>query len=94
MKTFRRRVRSVASTLLFVACIACAFASSVAAQTPAPDDGGTDVFGNMPGATILLVPIVLGGAYYVSRRLGPRDDGSTTRREGAVSRTLARTKKR
>ncbi len=85
----RRAMGRVASTLLLVACIALTTASVAYAQSPAPDDGGTDVFGNMPGAVILLVPIVIGGALYVSRRLSPRDDEAASgRREGAVSRAL------
>jgi len=60
------------------------------AQSPAPDDAGPDIFGNMPGAIVLLVPLVLFGAWYISRRLGPPDDDADSgRREGAVSRTLS-----
>ena len=79
---------------MLIACIALTGVTAAYAQSPAPDDGGTDVFGNMPGAVILLIPILIGGALYISRKLGPQDDEATSgRREGAVSRTLARTKK-
>ena len=90
MTTFRRTVGRIASTLLLAACIALTGVTTAYAQSPAPDDAGTDIFGNMPGAVILLVPVLIGGALYISRRLGPRDDEATsTRREGAVSRALA-----
>ena len=79
---------------MFIVGVALAMASTAYAQSPAPDQTGPDVFGNMPGAVLLLVPIVIGGALYVSRKLGPRpDESASTRREGAVSRTLARSKR-
>ncbi|MEX2393869.1 MAG: hypothetical protein WD826_05260 [Actinomycetota bacterium] len=52
---------------------------------------GPNIWGNMPGAIVLLIPIVIGGAIYLGRRLSrsdPTDDAP--KREGAVSRTLAR----
>jgi hypothetical protein len=92
MKT-RRTMGRIASTLLLIACFTLTCAAAYA-QSPAPDEGGTDIFSNMPGAVILLIPILIGGALYISRRLGPRDDErASTRREGAVSRTLARSKR-
>jgi hypothetical protein len=45
----------------------------------------------MPGAVLLLIPIAIGGAIYLSYKLGrPDPDESRPRREGAVSRALAR----
>jgi hypothetical protein len=90
MTTLCRMVGRIASTLLLVACVALMLPAVAYAQSPAPDDGGPDIFSNMPGAVILLIPLVLLGAWYVSRALGPRDDEADSgRREGAVSRTLA-----
>jgi hypothetical protein len=92
MTTLRRTVGRTARTLLFTACVLLSFPTVAFAQeaSPAPDTG-PDVWGNMPGAVLLLVPIVIGGALYISRRLGPRDDDATSnRREGAVSKALAR----
>ncbi len=89
----RRIVRRIASTLLLATCVALMTPASAYAQSPAPDDGGPDIFSNMPGVVLLLVPLVLLGAWYLSRALGPRDDeADSTRREGAVSRTLAQRK--
>ena len=79
----------IARALTLIACLALAMPVVAYAQSPAPDDGGPSVFSNMPGAVILLIPLVLGGAWYISRALGPRDDDADSgRREGAVSRTL------
>ena len=94
MKTLRRAVGRITTTLTVAVGVVFAMTSAAYAQSPAPDDTGPDIFGNMPGAVILLVPIVLGGAWYVSRRLGPQTDDESTRREGAVSRTLARSKRK
>ena len=92
MTTLRRTVGRIASTLLLT-CVALMSPAVAYAQSPAPDDGGPDIFGNMPGAVLLLVPLVLLGAWYISRRLGPPDDDADSgRREGAVSRTLAQRK--
>lgn len=93
MRTLRRAVGRVTTALTVAVGVALAMTSTAYAQSPAPEDAGPDIFGNMPGAVILLVPIVIGGAWYVSRRLGPRTDDEPTRREGAVSRTLARSKR-
>lgn len=93
MTTLRRLCWLVARTTAIAACVVLLLPAVALAQSPAPDDGGADVFGNMPGAVVLLVPIVIGGALYISRRLGPQDDGTSKRREGAVSRTLARSKR-
>jgi hypothetical protein len=77
--------------LLFSAALLVAMAHTAFAQDASPAASeGPDVFGNFPGAVFLLVPIVIGGALYVSRRLGPQDDeAAAPRREGAVSRALA-----
>lgn len=88
----KRVVGRITRALLFGALFALASATSALAQAPtdAPD-AGPDVFGNMPGAVFLLIPLLIGGAIYVSRRLGPNDhDDEAPRREGAVSRALAR----
>lgn len=74
--------------------LAFASASQALAQAPtAAPDTGPDVFGNMPGAVFLLIPLLIGGAIYVSRKLGPEDEDTTPKREGAVSRALARQRK-
>jgi hypothetical protein len=92
MTTFHRVVGRIASTLFF-ACVALMTPALAYAQSPTPDDGGTDIFSNMPGAVLLLIPLVLLGAWYISRALGPQDDEADSgRREGAVSRTLAQRK--
>ena len=85
-----RLIRAVVCAIV----LALASASQALAQAPttAPDTG-PDVFGNMPGAVFLLVPLLIGGAVYVSRRLGPEDEDTTPKREGAVSRALARQRK-
>ena len=94
MTTLREVLGGLLRTLVVAACVIVTTPVAALAQSPAPEASGPDVFGNMPGATILLVPIVIGGALYISRRLGPRADAATSRRrEGAVSRTLARTKR-
>jgi hypothetical protein len=53
------------------------------------------VFGNMPGVVYILIPLAIAGAVYLSRELGKRVDDDADgpeRRQGAVSRTLARQK--
>ena len=85
-------VGRITRVLLASVALAVATATRVLAQAPttAPE-AGPDVFGNMPGAILLLIPILIGGAVYVSRKLGPQDDeASTHKREGAVSKALAR----
>jgi hypothetical protein len=77
--------------LALAATLFVAMAASASAQTPVPSpEAGTDIFGNMPGAVILLVPLMIGGALYLSYRLGRPDEDVRARREGAVSRALAR----
>jgi hypothetical protein len=50
-----------------------------------------NIWGNMPGAVVLLVPIAIGAAIYLGRRLARQaPDDEAPKREGAVSRTLAR----
>jgi hypothetical protein len=45
----------------------------------------------MPGVVILLVPLLIGAALYLSYKLGRGDEETGPRREGAVSRALSRT---
>lgn len=56
------------------------------AQTAQP----TDVTGDLPSGTWLLVLIGVGLAIYISYKLGPeRTDSAPKRREGPVSRALS-----
>lgn len=89
-------VGRITRVLLASVTLAAATATRAFAQAPtiAPETG-PDVFGNMPGAVLLLIPILIGGAVYVSRKLGPQDDETTTpKREGAVSKALARSREK
>lgn len=49
-----------------------------------------DILGNLPWGTWLLVPLVIGAAAAVSYALGPGRSSGARRREGPVSRALAR----
>jgi hypothetical protein len=64
----------------------------VLAQTASPDPANTpDVWGNLPGALVIGIPLAIGLAIYISRALGRKDAGGPERRRvGAVSRALAR----
>ena len=67
----RRFVRGLA----LAATLLVAMAASASAQSPLPSpEAGADIFGNMPGAVILLVPLAIGGALYLSYRLGRPDE--------------------
>jgi hypothetical protein len=62
----------------------------LAAAAQATADG-PNIWGNMPGAVVLLIPLAIGGVIYLGRRLSrthPEDEGP--KREGAVSRALAK----
>ncbi len=77
--------------LLFALAVIVAWPASVLAQSPSPGaDEGADVFGNMPGVVILLVPLLIGAALYLSYKLGRGDEETGPSREGAVSRALSR----
>ena len=91
MMTIRRTVGRIAGTLTLVVCVLLTTPALALAQTPAPEtDTGPDVWGNMPGAVLLLIPIVIGLALYLSYRVGgSHADEQPTGREGAVSRALA-----
>lgn len=68
---------------------------AAAPGTPAASSGtplGTragDLAGNLPGGTVLLVPLVLATLFAMSYWLGPAGQPSTTDRRGGVSRALA-----
>jgi hypothetical protein len=54
-------------------------------------DNGPDLWGHLPGALIVGVPLAIGLALYISRHLGREDaEAREPRRTGAVSRALAR----
>lgn len=81
-------IKRVAATIVTTALTVLAAPAISLAQSPAPSE--PDIWGNMPGALILLVPLALGGAFYLSRFLSGSPDEPAERREGAVSRALAR----
>lgn len=90
----RRWVKSVLATLATACCAVLLAPTSALAQSPSPA-AGTNVFGNMPGVVYILIPLAIAGAVYLSRELGKRVDDDADgpeRRQGAVSRTLARQK--
>lgn len=65
-----------------IACVALAQA------TP---DNKPDLWGHLPGALIVGVPLAIGLAVYISRHLGREDESAEEpRRIGAVTRALAR----
>lgn len=75
--------------MLFAVAIAWSLPAVVCAQTPQPSPT-VSTWSNLPGAIILLIPLAVGGALYVSYKLGsPDPTDRPVRREGAVSRTLA-----
>jgi hypothetical protein len=75
--------------LALAATLVLAVPRVAAAQSPSPE-AGADVFGNMPGVVILIIPVAIGAALYLSYRLGRGDEEVGPKREGAVSRALAR----
>ena len=84
----------IAGALAVIACVLLTSPMLAVAQSPAPEQNtGPDVWSNMPGAVVLLVPVVIGVALYLSYRIGGgRSDTEPTGREGAVSRALAQRK--
>jgi hypothetical protein len=62
----------------------------LAAQAPVTSpEAASGAWSNLPGAIILLIPLAIAGALYISSRLAKPDPSrETVRREGAVSRTL------
>ena len=75
--------------LLLAAAFLIALPGMAGAQSPEPT-AGPSVFDNMPGVVILIVPVAIGAALYLSYRLGRGDEETGPKREGAVSRALAR----
>ena len=86
--TFPKIAAAVLTAAFFVlGAAAVAFGQEVS-PSPAPPSSAWD---NLPGGVLLLLPIAIGGAAYVSRRLaGPPDAEQQPRRVGAVSRALSR----
>jgi hypothetical protein len=86
------RGRRLARTLLLTAFVVLASPLSALAQSPAPEgDGGPNVWGNMPGVIVVLIPLAIGVALYLSYVLGGgRSSEPEAGRQGAVSRALAR----
>ncbi len=79
--------------ILIAASAIVAMPGLALAQTPQPLSAGTDVFGNMPGIVYLLIPLVIAGAIYLSRELGRTEEAAEPeRRQGAVSKALAKQK--
>jgi hypothetical protein len=75
-----------------VACLLLAAGTSgrpaLAQSSSAP---GPDIWGNLPGALVLGIPLTVAIAAYVSYRIGRREKTrAPVRREGAVSRVLSR----
>jgi hypothetical protein len=83
-------VRALAALALML-CLG-AGPSAVAAQRSvlaqaSPDAGQTDVTGDLPSGTWLLVVVGIGVAVYISYRLGQKQEAAR-RREGPMSRAL------
>jgi hypothetical protein len=64
----------------------------LAIQAPVTSPEATSgTWSNLPGAIVLLIPLAIAGALYISSRLAKPDPSrEVAGREGAVSRTLAK----
>jgi hypothetical protein len=91
MERVSRALLGIIGRTLLIAFALITSATEAVAQTDVPADTGPNIWGNMPGAVVLLIPVAIGGALYLGRRLSRHDpEDDAPKREGAVSRTLAR----
>ena len=88
-KKIRVKCGRVVRGLLIAAALVFALPAFAAAQSPEASEAPS-TFDNMPGVIILLIPLAIGAALYLSYKLGRTDEEAGPRREGAVSRALAR----